>query len=707
MAQSSPPQTQPPSGFWGISATVRDSLGKRFVALRNLPRLFAMIWRTSRPLTAASVALRLVRAGLPALMLYVGKLIVDEVVRLAQHSLTNSSATTSIPHLFVNPSADGAFSVFSSIFSSVVSSASNTPNLFAPLLLLVALELALALASDVLARCTALCDSLLGDLFANKTSVDLMRHAATLDLAMFEDATFYDKLEKARRQTTSRIALMTQTLAQVYDLVSMSLLALGLAAFAPWLLVLLVLAVIPSFVGESRFNARSYSLLNSWTPQRRELDYLRFTGASDDTAKEVKMFGLADFLTARYEALSNQYYRENRVLALQRAAWGSALAAVGTLGYYGAYGFILLQTARGAISLGDMTFLAGAFRGMRSSLEAVLGRFASIAESALYLQDLFDFFAMKPRIERLHEHTGDNISQTDTTPASRTNSAAARRWLPFPRPVREGFVFDNVGFRYDASGSASGGSDDTASTAVATTATSQQRWALRGVSFTLNAGEKIALVGENGAGKTTLVKLLARLYDPSEGAILLDGRDLRDYDPVELRSEIGVIFQDFVRYQLNAGTNIAVGRIAEQANTGRIDHAAAQSLADSVIQSLPNGYDQLIGRRFAGGVELSGGQWQKIALARAYMRDAQVLILDEPTAALDARAEYEIFQRFTDLTRGKSAVLISHRFSTVRMADRILVLGNGTLLESGSHDELLALDGRYAELFRLQAKGYL
>jgi ATP-binding cassette subfamily B protein len=616
------------------------SFKDRFTALQNLPRLFALIWETSRLLTFASVALRLVRAAIPTLTLYVGKLIVDEVVRLMQQG-------GSANHLWE----------------------------------LVALELGLALVSDVLNRSIALSDSLLGDLFANETSVRLMRHAATLDLEMFEDATFYDKLEKARRQTTSRITLMTQTLAQAQDAVSMVFLGIGLAAFAPWLLLLLVVAVIPSFVGESFFNARSYSLLNNWTPERRELDYLRFTGASDDTAKEVKMFGLADFLTDRYKSLSDEYYRQNRGLAVQRAVWGAVLATVGTGGYYAAYAYILYQTAQGRITLGDMTFLAGTFRGLRGSLETVLGRFAGIAEAALYLRDLFDFFAMQPRID----------GASSTVSAQRIRSDHSAHTVHFPKPIREGFVFENVGFKY----------------------LNAEHWALQNVSFTLKAGEKLALVGENGAGKTTLVKLLARLYDPTEGRILLDGRDLREYSAAELRAEMGVIFQDFVRYQMDAGTNIAVGRIEERANTPRIDRAAAQSLADSVIAGLPKGYEQMIGRRFAGGTDLSGGQWQKIALARAYMRDAQVLILDEPTAALDARAEFEIFERFAELTHGKTAVLISHRFSTVRMADRILVLGKvegltgGTALEIGSHEDLLASGGRYAELFRLQAKGYL
>jgi len=599
---------------------------ERFVALRNLPRFFGLIWRVSPPMMLATSLLRILRASVPVLALFVAKLIVDEVVMLTR------------------------------------SPNQNTVYLWQ----LVAVEFGIAVASDILNRGIALLDSLLGDLFTNATSVQLMHHAATLDLEMFEDSNFYDKLEKARRQTTSRISLMTQSLAQAQDAVSMLVLAGGLVVFSPWLLLLLLLTVIPAFVAETRFNQKSYSLMNSWTPKRRELDYLRYIGASDETAKEIKIFGLAGYLADRYKTIADSYYGENRALVVRRAFWGGVLAMLGTAGYYAAYLFIIAQTLLGKLSLGDMTFLAGSFRSMRGTLEGVLGRFASIAEGALYLQDLFDFFALEPRIA---PHLGEGDAPL----------------VLLPRPIRQGFVFENVGFKY----------------------VNAERWALRNVSFTLRAGEKLALVGENGAGKTTLVKLLARLYDPTEGRILLDGRDLREYDVNELRSEIGVIFQDFIRYQMQAVVNIAVGRIDERENQPRIDNAAAQSLADSVIKRLPEGYNQMVGRYFQKGVDLSGGEWQKLGLARAYMRDAQVLILDEPTAALDARAEHEVFERFTELTAGKTAVLISHRFSTVRMADRILVLEGGTPVEIGSHEELLQAEGRYAELFRLQQKGYM
>ncbi|MGI4873528.1 MAG: ABC transporter ATP-binding protein [Janthinobacterium lividum] len=601
------------------------SMRERVSALRHLPAFLRLIWQTSSMLTLGNVALRLLRAALPLAMLYVGRLILDDVVQLSK-----------LP---------AAGRVLSPVFG------------------LVALEFGLVLLADALGRAVALLDSLLGDLFANASSVRLMRHAAELDLDQFEDSTFYDKLERARRQTLSRSVLMSQVLAQGQDMLTLVLLAAGLVAFQPWLLGLLLLAVVPAFLGESHFNERSYSLSHSWTPERRELDYLRQTGASDETAKEVKIFGLSDFLIARFETLSDQFYHQNKALSLRRAGWGTVFAAVGAAGYYGAYLYIIKQAVGGTISIGQLTFLAGSFARLRALLEGILSRFSQVADGALYLQDFFDFFRIEPRIVR---------------------PTAGQAVRPFPRPIRQGFAFEEVGFKYK----------------------NAEKWALRHLSFELQAGEKLALVGENGAGKTTLVKLLARLYDPSEGRILLDGHDLREYDPAELRQEIGVIFQDFVRFQLPAGQNLAVGRIEERQNQPRIEQAAHQSLADSVIAKLPQGYDQMIGRRFNGGVDLSGGEWQKIALGRAYMREAQLLILDEPTSALDARAEYEVFQRFKELTQGKTAVLISHRFSTVRMADRILVVENGRVQEIGSHEELLARGGRYAELFALQAAGY-
>jgi ATP-binding cassette subfamily B protein len=424
--------------------------------------------------------------------------------------------------------------------------------------------------------------------------------------------------------------------------------------------VLLAIALVPAFVGEAHFNAQSYSLNYARAAERRQLDYVRQTGASVETAKEVKIFGLNAFLIDRYRALATSFFEANRRIAQRRAQVGSVLSAIGTIAYYVAYAYIVWRTLHHELTIGDLTFLAGSFRRLSSLLEGLLTGFSQVAGQALYLDDLFSFFEIEPEIV--------------SPPNAR----------PFPAPLREGFVFQDVGFRYAGA----------------------ERWAVRHLSFTLRAGEVLALVGENGAGKTTLVKLLARLYDPDEGRILLDGRDLREYDLLALRSNIGVIFQDFVRYHLTAAENIAVGRIDAGGDRARIVRAAKRSLADEVIRKLPEGYDQVIGRRFRTGVDLSSGEWQKVAIARAYMRDAQVLILDEPTAALDARAEFEVFQRFRDLSRGKTAVLISHRFSSVRMADRIVVLADGAVEAIGTHEQLLEQGGRYAELFELQAAGY-
>jgi ATP-binding cassette subfamily B protein len=609
----------------------KPSLRERVSALNNIPPFLREIWGTSKPLTIASLGLRVIRAFLPIITLYIGKLIIDEAVRLVALGLG-----------------------FADLGAAWRSGQLNH------LAWLLAAEFALAILSDLLGRMVSYADGLLSELFTNATSIRLMEHAATLDLEDFEDPDLQDKLDRARRQTMGRMNLMSQLFGQVQDAITVVSFAAGLLVYAPWLIVLLAIALIPAFVGEAHFNALNYSLNFQWTPERRQLEYLRQMGASVETAKEVKIFSLNRFFIARFRQLSDKFYSANRALAGKRAFWGTLLAALGTLGYYIAYAYIAWRTVRGDFSIGDLTFLAGSFRRLRQLLEGLLVGFSQVASQALYLDDLYSFFEVVPEI------------------ASKPDA------VPVPQPITRGFVFDNVGFRYpDAA-----------------------RWALRGLEFELRAGEVLALVGENGAGKTTLVKLLARLYEPDEGRILLDGRDLRDYDLDDLRANIGVIFQDFVRYHLTAGENIGVGRIDAMHDRALIESAARRAAADEVVAALPMGYDQLIGRRFKTGVDLSGGQWQKIAIARAYMRDAQVMILDEPTAALDARAEFEVFQRFKELSEGKTAVLISHRFSSVRMADRILVLAEGRLEASGTHDELLAQGGRYAELFELQAAGY-
>ena len=608
-----------------------QSWRERLGALRNLPPFLKLVWRTSPGIALAQGVLRIVRALLPVASLYVGALIIDEVVRLTQAP----SPGATLEQWFASGMLDRIG-------------------------WLLALEFGLAVLSDLLGRGISLLDSLLSEKLSTATSVRLMEHAASLDLEDFEDSEFQDRLERARMQAAGRTGLMNQLFSQAQDVVTIVSFAAGLVAYAPWLMVLLAVALVPAFIGEAHFNAQSYWLNFHRAPERRELDYVRQTAASAETAKEVKIFGLHDFLIRRYLELAVSFFRANRRIAMRRAGWGSLLTAIGTIAYYFAYAYIVWRTLHGDFTIGNLTFLAGSFLRLRTLLENLLMGFSSVAGQALYLEDLFSFFEIKPEIH--------------SPPDAR----------PFPVPIREGFTFEDAGFRYPGA----------------------ERWAVRHLSFTLKAGEVLALVGENGAGKTTLVKLLSRLYDPDEGRILLDGHDLREYDLFALRANVGVIFQDFVRYHLTAADNIAVGSIDARSDRARIVAAAERTGADEVIAKLPAGYDQVIGKRFRTGIDISGGEWQKIAIARAYMRDAQLLILDEPTAALDARAEYEVFQRFKELSAVKTAVLISHRFSSVRMADRIVVLGEGMVEAIGTHEELLVRGGRYAELFELQAAGY-
>ncbi len=637
--------------------TIRPATwSEKAAAFRYIPQLLRMVWETHRGYTATMILLRIIRSFVPIGSLWIGKLIIDTVVDLADRRADDLST----------------------------------------LWPLVALEVAIVIAGEVLARSSAIVESLLGDLFSNHSSIRLLRHAASLDLQHFEDPAFYDQLERARRQTVGRLGLLSQLLSMVQDLLTLISLGAALLVYSPWLLLLLAVAVIPSFLGETHFAALEYSMLYRWTPERRQLDYLRYLGASDETAKEMQMFGLASWVIDRYKKLAERFYQENKRLSIRKGIVSTLLSIVGTLGYYSAYVIILMRAVAGAITIGSLTFLASSFARSRDLIQRLLMGGSTIYEQALYLKDFFEFFEKTPTI---------------------TSSPGAP---DAPRPIREGFVFENVGFRYPGS----------------------ERWAVRNVSFTIRPEERIAFVGENGAGKTTLTKLLARLYDPTEGRILLDGRDLREYDLASVRRAVSVIFQDFVRYDFRFEENIGVGEIESartyldtietppeeetgsrgkepRATTAPVDPAtpasstsrpiaaaAEKSLADTLLSRLPGGYRQMLGRRFKGGVDLSGGEWQKVALARAYMRDAQVLILDEPTAALDARAEYEVFVRFSELVAGRMAVIISHRFSTVRMADRIIVLQGGGVIEEGSHDELLARNGLYAELFRLQAEGY-
>jgi len=615
-------------------------------ALRYVPPLLKMVWETHRGYTLTMAALRLLRSAIPVATLWVGKLILDAIVSMRD-------GTPDLPYLWK----------------------------------LIGLEVAIVLIGEALARGSSLVESLLGDLFSNHTSVRLMEHAATLDLYHFEDPAFYDQLERARRQTTGRIGLLAQLLGMTQDALTLMSFGAALLVYSPWLLLLLAVTVLPSFLGETHFATLEYSLLYRYTPERRRLDYLRYIGASDETAKEVQMFGLAPWLIERFRLFSRKFYEENKRLAIRRSLVSTGLSIIGTAGYYSAYVIIVVRAVKGLLSLGSLTFLAGAFARSRDLIQRLLLGASGIYQQCLYLKDLFDFFEMKPTVVN------------------------APRGRSVPSVICKGFTFENVGFRYPGT----------------------EAWAVRHVSFHLRPGERIAFVGENGAGKTTLTKLLARLYDPTEGRILLDDVDLREYDLGSVRKAISVIFQDFVRYDFRFEENIGVGEIEKvrsyldesqmhdrptpqdspattAAGNGHVPSsivaAAEKSLAASLLPRFKEGYQQMLGRRFDNGVELSGGEWQKVALARAYMREAQVLILDEPTAALDARAEYEVFLRFSELVAGRMAVIISHRFSTVRMADRIIVLKLGQVIEDGSHAELLASGGLYAELFSLQAEGY-
>jgi len=525
---------------------------------------------------------------------------------------------------------------------------------------LVAIEFGLAVLASVLSRTIDYLDALLADNYTRHVSIRVMKHAADLDLITYEDPIFYDRLERARVQATDRLGMIQSMGRLVQQVVITVSLSVSIVVFSPWLLLLLIAGVVPAFLGESHFAFLSYAKNFRQTPIRRQLDYLRVLGGSKEAAKELKLFGLKDFLVGRFAQLSNQVYSEDVALARRRLVAGALLSVIGAAGYYGAYVLVIWRTVTGMLSIGTLTFLAGAILQASSNIQQIFSTLSSIADQALFLTDLIAFLHMEPTIR------------------SKPNA------LPAPRPIRRGFEFRNVSFAYP------GGA----------------HLILNNFDFHLRPSERVALIGENGQGKTTIVKLLTRLYDPLEGQILLDGIDLREYSLESLYREIGVIFQDFMRYEMTASENIGVGRIDEVNNLPLLQLSAEKSLADEVIARLPYGYGQMLGRRFEGGVDLSGGEWQKVALARAYLRDAQVLILDEPTAALDARSEYEVFQRFAELTRGKTALFISHRFSTVRMADRIVVIEGGRVAEDGKHDELTHLGGRYAEMFEMQAASY-
>jgi ATP-binding cassette subfamily B protein len=591
----------------------------RVRALKNVPPVLHFVWESGPAVVFWNITIRVVVAFLPVGVGIIGRFIIDGVNRIRFHQ--------PLPRDFW---------------------------------WLVGSEMGLAVLIGILSRSVDYFDNLLADRYTHHVSVEVMRKAAALDVTVYEDPVFYDRLERARVQATDRLAMIQQ----MGRLIQQSFTALAFSAvlirYSPFLLLLLVAGIIPAFLGESHFAFLTYAKNFRQTPLRRQMDYLRQVGGSKEAAKELKLFNLSSYLTERFSGLSQKMYEENVALNRRRLFWGGLLAILGQLGYYAAYGLSIYRTIEGRYTIGDLTLITTAILQAMSNIQQAFSTASGVADQALFLTDLLAFFEMKPHVE------------------SKANG------LPTPHPIRRGFEFRDVSFCYPGT----------------------TRRVLSNFNFTLSPGERVALIGENGQGKTTIVKLITRLYDPSEGQVLLDGVDLREYDLDNLHAEIGVIFQDFMRYEMTARENIAVGRIEANHGPEEIEYAADKSLASGVITKLHGGYDQMLGRRFEGGVDLSGGEWQKLALARAYLRDAQLLILDEPTASLDARSEFEVFERFAELTCDKMALLISHRFSTVRMADRIVVLEAGRLVEEGNHAQLMALGGRYAAMFEMQAASY-
>jgi ATP-binding cassette subfamily B protein len=593
----------------------------------HTPRTLALVWRAAPGATLLLGLLTLLAAVVPLQIAYVGKLIVDAVM------------AARAPGHDVRPAAQW-----------------------------VLVELGLIVAQALIERGLALVRQLVGARLAIDINVRVLEKALTLELRHFEDAEFYDKLTRARREASSRpLSLVQENFQLVRNALTLAGYVALLIRFSGWAIPALLLASVPAFIGEARFSGAAFRLRNWRSPDTRRLNYLEYVLANDEHVKEVKLFGLGPRLLERYRQLSETFYREDKQLAVRRAGWAWALSLVGTVAFYGCYAMIAVGAARGAISLGDMTLYLVAFRQGQQGFQSILSSVGGMYEDNLYMSNLFEYLAIE---------TGH-----------------ARGAAPYVVRDEEGIRFDDVGFRY--------------STDRAEDGSERQTWALRHVSLFIPRGQSLALVGQNGAGKTTFIKLLTRLYEPTEGRILLDGRDLRDWEPETLRRRIGVIFQDFNQYQLPLRENVGFGSVEHVEEDVRVERAVDRGGAREVVASLPSGLATQLGRWFKGGSELSGGQWQKVALSRAFMREeADILVLDEPTAALDAEAEHAVFERFRTLAAGRTAILISHRFPTVRMADRIVVLERGEILETGTHEELMRKGARYAALFTLQAQGY-
>ena len=558
----------------------------------------------------------------------------------------------------------------------------------------VLLELASVTALAISVRGTGLTRSILGARLGVDVNVQILEKAVGLDLQFFENSEFYDKLTRARREASSRpVALVADGFQIVQNLLTLGGYAAVLSRFSGWLVLGLLVATVPAALSEMRHSKLGFQLRNWRSPETRRLLYLEYVLANDDHVKEVKLFDLGPHLLGRYRTLSETFYREDKRLAVRRAAWTQVLSLIGTGAFYGAYVLMATRAALGGLTLGTLMLYIVALRQGQQAFQSVLSGISNLYEHNLYMSNLFDFMAIASDAK---SPSGANDTWArGAAPSAPPSDGSASRSLgeatapdassPIVPASVPGLLFENVGFRYAG----------------------REAFALRGLTLHVRPGESLAIVGQNGAGKTTLVKLMARLYRPTEGRILLDGVDLEDWPIATLRRRISVLFQDFNQYQLSVRENIGLGSIDHLDDVPRIQRAAERGGADSVAAALPDGLDARLGTWFEKGSELSGGQWQKIALARAFMREeADILVLDEPTAALDAEAEHAVFTRFRQLSEGRTTIVISHRFPTVRMARRIIVLEQGNLVEAGSHAELIALGGRYARMFALQAEGY-
>lgn len=598
-----------------------------FNVFRYSKRALGLVWETSRWMMFGLALCTLVAGVLPAAGAWVGQLIVDGVVNAMDTYRDNPSANLTV--------------------------------IIMPVLELVALE-ALVIALIALAqRGLSAQQSLLRALLGQKVNVMILEKAGTLSLSQFEDSELYDQLTRARREASTRpLALVNKTFGLLQNAISLVSFSVLLVQFSPWALLILAAGALPVFVSEAKFSGDAFRLFRRRSPETRMQGYLETVLAREDSIKEVKLFGLEPLFLQRYRDIFNRLFREDRRLTLRREGWGFLLGLLGTLTFYAAYGWVVVETIAGVITLGQMTMYLMVFKQGQSALSASLTAISGMYEDNLYLSNLYEYLEQ---------------------PTQQEGGTRLQGTLP-----GDGLRFEDVSFAYP------GG-----------------KQVLQHISLHLSPGQSLALVGENGSGKTTLIKLLTRLYHPTAGRILLDGSDLRDWESSALRKRVGVIFQDFVRYQLPVGENLGVGDIQAFNNQARWQQAARNGMADSFIKRMPQGYNTQLGRWFKDGQELSGGQWQKIALSRAYMREeADILVLDEPTAAMDAAAEADVFTRFRQHSHNKMTILISHRFSTVRNADLILVIDQGEIIERGTHEALLATNGRYAHLFQLQAKGY-